>query len=89
MSKSTPGRALRTLPGAGRLSRSGGARRRPTIEAPAVETHYRLVEHGGMRWYDIERPTSADLDYLRDEFSVHPLLIDDIISRSQRPKLDH
>ncbi|HYI16132.1 MAG TPA: magnesium transporter CorA family protein [Thermomicrobiales bacterium] len=88
MSKSTPGRALRTLPGAGRLSRSSGARRRPIIETPAPETNYRLVEHGGMRWYDIQRPTSADLDYLRDEFSVHPLLIDDIVSRSQRPKLD-
>lgn len=58
------------------------------MEAPTAETHYRLVEYGGMRWYDIQRPTAADLDYLRDEFSVHPLLIDDIVSRSQRPKLD-
>lgn len=41
-----------------------------------------------MRWYDIQRPTPADLDYLRSEFGVHPLLIDDIVSRSQRPKLD-
>lgn len=88
VSKSTPGRALRTLPGAGRLNRSGGARRRSLIESSAGETHYRLVEHGGMRWYDIQRPTPADLDYLKDEFGVHPLLIDDIVSRSQRPKLD-
>lgn len=88
MSKSTPARALRTLPGAGRLSRSGGGRRRAVSESPVITTHYRLVEHGGLRWYDIERPTSADLDYLRDEFAVHPLLIDDIVSRSQRPKLD-
>jgi magnesium transporter len=88
VSKSTPGRALRTLPGAGRLSRSGARRRRPINEQPSVGTHYQLVEYGGMRWYDIQRPTSADLEYLRDEFAVHPLLIDDIVSRSQRPKLD-
>lgn len=88
MSKSTPGRALRTLPGASRLSRGGANRRRTIIEQPAIDTHYRLVEHGGMRWYDIQRPTSADLDYLRDEFAAHPLLLDDIVSRSQRPKLD-
>ncbi len=88
MNKSSPGRGLRTLPGAGRLSRSGGHRRRPIIEQPVAQTHYRLVEYAGMRWYDIQRPTSADLDYLRDEFAVHPLLIDDIVSRSQRPKLD-
>ncbi|MGH9176063.1 MAG: magnesium transporter CorA family protein, partial [Vicinamibacterales bacterium] len=42
----------------------------------------------GMRWYDIRRPTSADLSFLGDEFAPHPLLLDDIISRTQRPKLD-
>ncbi|MEX1157719.1 MAG: magnesium transporter CorA family protein, partial [Thermomicrobiales bacterium] len=88
MSNSTPGRTLRTLPGAGRLSRSGGTRTRTIIEPPPVETHYRLVEHNGMRWYDIQRPTSADLELMDEEFSFHPLLLDDITSRSQRPKLD-
>jgi magnesium transporter len=88
VANSNPGRSLRTLPGAGRLSRSSAVRRRPLIEASAPSTHYRLVQFGGLRWYDIERPTQADLELLRSEFAVHPLLIDDIESRSQRPKLD-
>ncbi len=88
MSKSTPGRALRTLQGAGRLSRPEGTRRRTVVEPAPIQTNYRLVEHQGMRWYDIRRPTTADLEYLRDEFALHPLLIDDITSRLQRPKLD-
>jgi magnesium transporter len=47
-----------------------------------------LVDHGSLRWYDIRRPTAGDLAFLRDEFRFHPLALDDVTSRSQRPKLD-
>jgi magnesium transporter len=39
-------------------------------------------------WLDVERPEAADLDLLRDEFGVHPLAIEDVHRRGQRPKLD-
>ncbi|MEO8638554.1 MAG: magnesium/cobalt transporter CorA [Chloroflexota bacterium] len=39
-------------------------------------------------WLDIASPTAADLDLLRDEFSVHPLALEDLRKRRQRPKLD-
>ncbi len=39
-------------------------------------------------WLDIASPTADDLKLLHDEFSVHPLALEDIEKRRQRPKLD-
>jgi magnesium transporter len=39
-------------------------------------------------WLDIATPTAEDLDLLRDEFSVHPLALEDLEKRNQRPKID-
>jgi len=39
-------------------------------------------------WLDIASPTADDLDLLHDEFSVHPLALEDLRKRRQRPKLD-
>ena len=39
-------------------------------------------------WLDIASPTSEDLALLRDEFDVHPLAIEDLEKRKQRPKVD-
>lgn len=45
-------------------------------------------EPGGLVWLDVHDPDAADLDLLRTEFEVHPLAIEDIARRRQRPKLD-
>ena len=39
-------------------------------------------------WLDISSPTADDLALLRDEFDVHPLALEDLEKRRQRPKLD-
>ncbi len=39
-------------------------------------------------WLDIASPTDADLTLLRDEFDLHPLAIEDLEKRRQRPKVD-
>ena len=39
-------------------------------------------------WLDIATPTAEDLDLLRDEFSVHPLALEDLEKRKQRAKID-
>ncbi len=41
-----------------------------------------------MRWLNLERPREADRDWLEREFAFHPLAIEDVASRNQRPKLD-
>jgi magnesium transporter len=39
-------------------------------------------------WLDIASPTPDDLALLRDEFDVHPLALEDLEKRRQRPKID-
>jgi magnesium transporter len=48
----------------------------------------RVVEASGLRWYHLERPRQADRDWLEAEFGFHPLDLEDVASRNQRPKLD-
>jgi magnesium transporter len=43
---------------------------------------------GGVLWVDVHNPTDADLDTLQEEFSLHPLAIEDARNHGQRPKLE-
>jgi magnesium transporter len=58
-----------------------------TADAPeAVQPD--IVEAAGVRWLSIERPREAERAWLEQEFGFHPLAIEDVASRNQRPKLD-
>lgn len=46
------------------------------------------VEFGGLTWYDMERPSEVETSYLAQTFSFHPLDLDDVLSKRQRPKID-
>ncbi|MEO6060057.1 MAG: magnesium/cobalt transporter CorA [Candidatus Limnocylindria bacterium] len=39
-------------------------------------------------WMDIFDPTDEDVALLRDEFDLHPLAVEDVEKRRQRPKMD-
>ena len=43
---------------------------------------------GDLTWINIEPPTTKELKYLSDNFSFHPLDLDDTLTRTQRPKID-
>jgi len=74
------------------LSRSRLRGARPGEIAPAVgtadEVEPEVIAHGGVRWLNLERPREADREWLEREFAFHPLAIEDVASRNQRPKLD-
>jgi magnesium transporter len=65
---------------------------RPGTLTPALglaeENEPEVIAHGGVRWLNLERPREADRDWLEREFGFHPLAIEDVASRNQRPKLD-
>ncbi|MFN3974706.1 MAG: magnesium transporter CorA family protein [Dehalococcoidia bacterium] len=42
----------------------------------------------GLTWVNIERPTMAEMEYLRARFNFHPFALDDCLSRVQLPKVD-
>jgi magnesium transporter len=46
------------------------------------------IEHQGVRWINIERPTPASVGYLRSNFPFHEPDLEDVLDTLQRPKLD-
>ena len=40
-------------------------------------------------WVDVAEPKEDDLRLLQDEFALHPLAMEDVRERQQRPKLEH
>jgi magnesium transporter len=69
-----------------RLRRS--TRTRVDVAAPTAEPNVEVVEHGGLRWINIERPGPLDQAWLEEHFEFHPLDYEDVRSRNQRPKID-
>src|ERR671929_1265494 len=67
-----------------RSARSRVAERAPERNEPSVE----IVEAPGLRWINIERPRPADQAWLEERFDFHPLDYEDVLSRTQRPKVD-
>ncbi len=43
---------------------------------------------GDLTWVNIENPTPLETEYLAQNYSFHPLDLDDCLSRIQRPKID-
>ena len=54
----------------------------------ADESQPDVITASGVRWLHLERPREADREWLEREFGFHPLAIEDVASRNQRPKLD-
>jgi magnesium transporter len=55
-------------------------------EKKEVKINY--VTHGKLSWYHIEKPTISEVNFLLQKFNFHPLDMDDVLSRVQRPKID-
>ena len=46
------------------------------------------VAHGSFTWINVEKPTELETDYLAEHYPFHPLDLDDVLSKRQRPKTD-
>jgi magnesium transporter len=71
-----------------RRGRWGRGRDRTLPGAESTPLAMRSIEYGGTRWVDVRRPTGEQVEEIGTEFNLHPLVIDDIRSRIQRPKVD-
>jgi magnesium transporter len=59
-------------------------------QAPETERQPRVevLTHGDFRWVNIERPTPLETAWLAEQFEFHPLDLEDVVSKNQRPKID-
>src|SRR3954470_18553436 len=64
--------------------------RRAAPGAPVVETRPAPAElqAGGVTWVHLLSPTTAEAQLLANRFGWHPLDVEDVLSRRQRPKVD-
>ena len=46
------------------------------------------ITEGKLTWVYIEKPSAAEVEFLKQHFKFHPLNLDDALSRIQRPKID-
>src|ERR671924_272481 len=71
------------------LPRIRSRRGRP-VGAPEVEQRPRLAElHGpDLTWIHLEGPSHEEATQLSKRFGWHPLDVEDVLSRRQRPKVD-
>jgi magnesium transporter len=48
----------------------------------------KTIKHSGLTWIDIEKPTSKDVLFLKENFKLHPLVLSEFTSPSQRPRAE-
>lgn len=48
----------------------------------------RVLTYRNVTWVNIDNATPQDVEMLRQKFRFHPLDLDDILSKSERPKVD-
>ena len=72
------------------LPRIGTRRTRLTSALPAADTRPRVteVQGDGLTWIHCINPTYEEAHELAARFAWHPLDIEDVLSRRQRPKVD-
>ncbi|XLQ20284.1 MAG: magnesium transporter CorA family protein [Candidatus Moraniibacteriota bacterium] len=46
----------------------------------------KIVSHENITWIDIENPSMIDVDYIRENFSVHPLAVEEFITPTYRAR---
>jgi magnesium transporter len=66
------------------------SRRGVPVRVPAEDTRPRITElHGeGVTWVHLLSPTTDEAQQLASRFGWHPLDVEDVLSRRQRPKVD-
>jgi magnesium transporter len=72
-----------------RLPRRARARR--GVVAPAAERTQPQIErlpYEGLEWIHIEQPGPLERAWLAEHYEFHPLDLEDVMSRNQRPKID-
>jgi len=52
------------------------------------DLNMRSIMERKLTWFYIEKPSSKEVEFLAQRFNFHPLDLDDVISRIQRPKID-
>jgi magnesium transporter len=74
------------MPSLPRISRR--VRSRPAESAPRTASPIREISAGGLTWVNVVAPDVETATELAARFGWHPLDVEDVVSKRQRPKVD-
>jgi len=49
----------------------------------------KTITENNLTWTDIEKPVQKDLDWLKNNFNIHTIVLDELIPASQREKVEY
>lgn len=49
----------------------------------------KTITENNLNWVDIEKPTQKDLEWLKNNFNIHTIVLDELIPVSQREKVEY
>ncbi len=71
-----------------RLRRGRNSLGSPTVAPEPTGPNVETIQSSGLRWVNIEEPRALERAWLEEHFDFHPLDLEDVLSRNQRPKID-
>lgn len=57
-------------------------------QLPVIEACFAYRNNGSISWINIDGLRKADVENISSHFGIHPLIVEDILSINQRPKMD-
>ncbi len=63
-------------------------KKKTVVISKKAETEINEVNFKGLTWIDITRPGFKEIEFLRERFDFHELLLEDCMSENQRSKID-
>ncbi|MFV0130707.1 magnesium/cobalt transporter CorA [Streptomyces sp. HMX112] len=70
------------------IYRDGRRSTGPADFSDALDEARRASSDGAFVWIGLYEPTEEEFDHVADEFSLHPLAVEDALKAHQRPKLE-
>ena len=76
------------MPSLPRLTRSRARPSASDVTLREPESRIQELTAGGLTWIHLESLNTTDAELLAERFSWHPLDLEDVLSKRQRPKID-
>ena len=76
------------MPSLPRIKRTRRRPRAPEVVVATPQPRLAELQHGGLAWIHLTAPTGEEAEQLQSRFGWHPLDLEDVLSKRQRPKID-
>jgi magnesium transporter len=76
------------VPSLPRIKRTQRRPRAPEVVVAPPEPRLAELHEGGLTWIHLTAPTAQEASQLQSRFGWHPLDLEDVLSKRQRPKID-